>query len=495
LTRTLAAVDLGAQSGRVVVGRFDGARLAVEEVHRFANVPVENDGVLEWDWPRLEADVFEGLGRAGAGGQVESVAVDSWGVDFGLVDAAGRLLRNPTHYRNRRRASVFDSVIDQIPARELYERTAIQLMPINTLFELAAAAAERDPTLAEARRLLMIPDLFHQRLCGSQVTERTNATTTQCYDPHARDWARDLLDQLGVPTTILPDVAPTGSRLGAIGTEAGAGLDGAIVVATATHDTAAAVAAVPMTGRQCAYLSVGTWSLVGIESDEPIAGEAAYRANLSNEGGVDGTFRVLRNVTGLWLLEECRRVWAEAGRPYSVSDLVARAATAPALRSFVDPNDPTFTEPGDMPARIAAYCKSTHQEVPADDAAVVRCIIESLALKHAQTIDLLADVAQREIDELHVVGGGANNELLCSWTAQAAQRPVLAGPSEATAVGNLLVQAVALGELSTIAEGRELVRRSFAPKAYEPAADARWQQARERFAELASARPRVEVTT
>jgi rhamnulokinase len=472
LTRTLAAVDLGAQSGRVGVGRFDGGQLVVEEVHRFPNVPVST-GRLEWDFERLWAEVEAGLGKAG---QIDSVAVDSWAVDFGLVDEAGRLLRNPTHYRDARRAAAFDAVLEQIPARELYERTAIQLLPINSLCELAALAADGDPDLGRARRLLMIPDLFHHRLCGSEKTERTNASTTQCFDPYTGDWARDLLERIGVPTAILPEVVPAGTVLGTV--------DGAIVVATATHDTAAAVAATPLRGERSVYLSVGTWSLVGVESREPIVDEAAYRANVTNEGGVEGTYRVLRNLTGLWLLHECRRVWAEAGREYDFSELVELARSAPALRSLIEPNDARFLEPGDMPSRIAAFCRDTGQEVPADDAATARCILESLALKHAETVEVLAEVTGRELDELHIVGGGANNDLLCAWTALAAERPVLAGPAEATLIGNLVVQAIALGELSSVAEGRELVRRSFTPRIYEPVSDPAWREARERFAGL-----------
>jgi rhamnulokinase len=474
LTRTLAAVDLGAQSGRVAVGRFDGGRLSFEEVHRFPNVPVTNGGRLEWDFDRLVSEVEAGLRQAGT---VDSIAVDSWAVDFGLVDDAGRLLRNPAHYRDARRAAAFDAVLEQIPAGELYERTAVQLLPINTIFELAALAAEGDAALARARRLLLIPDLFHQRLCGSESTERTNASTTQCFDPHIGDWARDLLERLDVPTAILPDVVPPGTVLG---TAAG----GAAVVASATHDTAAAVAATPLAGERSVYLSVGTWSLVGVESKQPIAGEAAYRANVTNEGGVEGTYRVLRNLTGLWLLHECRRVWAGAGREYEFVELVKLARSAPALRSLIDPNDPRFSEPGDVPARISAYCRETGQDAPADDAAFVRCILESLALKHAETVELLAAVTGRELEELHIVGGGANNDLLCAWTAQAAERPVLAGPAEATLIGNLIVQAIALGELSSLAEGRELVRSSFAPTTYEPAPDPAWREARERFAGL-----------
>jgi rhamnulokinase len=305
----------------------------------------------------------------------------------------------------------------------------------------------------------------------------TNATTTACFDPRAGRWDLDLAERLEIPTRLFPEVVPPGTVLGTAP-------DGAAVVAGATHDTAAAVAATPLAGERSVYLSVGTWSLVGVESTEPIVDEAAYRANVTNEGGVEGTYRVLRNLTGLWLLHECRRAWADAGRAYEFAELVELARSAPALRSLIDPNDTRFSEPGDMPARIAAYCRETGQDTPADDAAFTRCILESLALKHAETVELLAAVTGRELEQLHVVGGGANNDLLCAWTAQAAERPVLAGPAEATLIGNLLVQAIALGELSSLAEGRELVRASFAPTTYEPAPDPAWHEARERFAGL-----------
>lgn len=458
-------------------------------MHRFPNEPVEEDGVLRWDVDRLRGEVWDGLRRATREQPVESVAVDSWGVDFGLLDASGRLLQRPAHYRNARRAAAFESVLEAIPSRELYGRTGIQLLPINTIFELAAAAAAGDRALETARRLLLIPDLFHHWLCGSETSEWTNATTTQCFDPFARDWARDLLERVGIPTAILPEVVTPGTRLGAVSPETGLG--GAQVVAGATHDTGAAVAAIPLAAAGCAYLSIGTWSLVGVEVTEPVTGEAAFRANVTNEGGVADTYRVLRNVTGLWLLDECRRVWAAAGQAHEPIELVELARAAEPFRSLIDPNDPLFAEPGDMPARIAAFCRETGQPAPADVAETVRCIFESLALKHAETIDLIAALTGSRIDELHVVGGGARNELLCSWTADASGRAVLAGHGEATVIGNLLVQALALGELASLAEGRELVRRSFAERRYEPASGGAWSEARDRFAALER---RAEVT-
>jgi rhamnulokinase len=493
--RALAAVDLGAQSGRVALGRFDGARLSIDEVHRFPNVPVRVRGTLHWDVLRLYADVLDGLRAAARDATVDSVAVDSWGVDFGLLDSAGRLVQNPVHYRDSRRAAAVADVFARVPARELYERTGVQLMPINTVFELAAMAAEADPVLASADRLLLIPDLFHYWLCGARTTEFTNATTTQCLDARTGAWARDLLERLNVPARLLPEVVDPATPLGPVADEVGAetGIGGATVVAAATHDTASAVAGTPLTGERSAFLSVGTWSLVGVESSEPVVGEAAYGANLTNEGGVAGTFRVLRNVTGLWLLEECRRAWALSGRDRSVEELVALARSAPPLRSLVDPNDPVFAPPGDMPARIADYCDRTGQPRPESEAAVVRCILESLAVKHAESVDLLGRVTGRRLDELHIVGGGANNELLCEWTAAAAERPVHAGPAEATLVGNLLVQAIALGEISSLEEARDVIRSSFSRATYEPSSTAPWREARERLAALSDARPEAEV--
>ena len=485
---TLAAVDLGAQSGRVAIGRFDGRRLTVEEVHRFPNVPVRVRGTLHWDALRLYADVLDGLRAATRKAKIDSLAVDAWAVDFGLIDRAGRLIQNPVHYRDPRRAAAVEGVFERVAPRELYERTGIQLLPINTIFELAAMAAESDPALATAERLLLIPDLFHYWLCGSRTSEFTNATTTQCFDALAGRWVSDLLDRLDIPTGLLPEVVAAGTRLGPLTDEVAdeTGLGEATVVATATHDTGAAVAAVPLRGDRSAYLSVGTWSLVGVEAREPFVTDAAFQANLTNEGGVDGTFRVLLNVTGLWLLHECRRIWSLSGRNYAFEELVALARSARPLRSFVDPNDPAFAEPGEMPTRIVDYCARTGQPAPQDEGAIVRCIFESLALKHAESLDVLGRVTGRELDEIHVVGGGANNELLCRWTAEAAERSVLAGPAEATLVGNLLVQAMALGEISSLEEAREVVRGSFNSVIYEPSSSgAAWHEARERFATLA----------
>jgi rhamnulokinase len=486
---TMAAVDLGAQSGRVAVGRFDGERLDVTEVHRFPNAPVADGATLRWHVSRLFRETFDGLRAAHAEcGAVDSIGVDSWAVDFGLVDANGELVADPVAYRDARRAAAVDDVLGKVPARELYERTGIQIIPINTIFELAALAADDDAGLAGAETLLMIPDLVNNRLAGTRVSEYTNATTTQCLDAATGSWAEDLLKRLAVPARILPELVRPGTLLGALTPSAAeeTRLGDARVIAVASHDTASAVAAIPLRGTS-AYISAGTWSLVGVEVDRPLIDDRTFAANLTNEGGVGGTFRLLRNVTGLWLLHECRRAWADSGDAYTFDELVALAGDAPALQALIEPNDPVFAAPGDMPARIRDFCSATGQVPPWEAGAVARCILESLALKHAQTLAVLAAATGVAPTEIHVVGGGSRNALLCRFTADAAGLPVVAGPEEATLLGNLLVQAIALGEIGSLAEGREVVRRSFEATVYEPVASQAWDDARQRFAEHAIA--------
>jgi rhamnulokinase len=488
---TMVAVDLGAQSGRVSVGRFDGERLVVTEAHRFPNLPVRTSGTLQWDVLRLYAGVLEGLRAATRDGDlIDSIAVDSWAVDFGLLDRRGRLIGNPVHYRDTRRASAFDRVLAAVPPRELYARTGIQLIPINTLFELAAMAADRDPALEIADLFLLIPDLIHHWLSGARVTELTNATTTQCFDSRDQVWTVDVLERLEIPTRIFPEVVPAGTVLGPLAADVAedTGLGAARVVATATHDTAAAVAAIPFAEPHAAYISAGTWSLVGVELPAPVIDDRTFAANLTNEGGVAGRVRLLRNVTGLWLLHECLRSWAPSGVG-TFAEVVELARDAPPLRSLIDVDHPLFAVPGDIPGRVGEFCGSTAQPVPDSRGAVVRCILESLALKHRQAIDLLRDATGVAPQTLHIVGGGSRNDLLCTLTADAAELPVAAGPAEATTIGNLLVQAIALGELSSLEEARNVVRASFKPRTYEPRNTAAWREARGRFAQIVSLAP------
>jgi rhamnulokinase len=491
---TIAAVDLGAQSGRVALGRFDGERLSVNELHRFPNVPVRVHGTLHWDVLRLFDGLLEGLRAAGrdSGGQVDAVGVDTWGVDFALLDRSGRLLQNPVHHRDARSDRGMALVLERIPARELYERTGIQLMPINSVFRLGAMAAEDDPALEAAQTLLLVPDLLHYWLSGAVGCELTNATTSACLDPRGGDWADDLLARLGIPRRLFPELVTPATVVGPLRDDVAGetALRGTKVVAPATHDTASAVAAVPFRRAGAAYISAGTWSLVGLEIPEPLIDDRTFAVNLTNEGGVAGTFRLLRNVTGLWLLHECRRAWALDGVDLSFDELVAMAGEAPAFASLIDPDDPAFAPPGDMPRRIRDFCTQTGQEAPETRGAIVRCALESIALAHRRAIDLLRDAAGAEPPEIHVVGGGARNPLLCGWTADAAGLPVLAGPDEATVIGNLLVQALALGELGSLADGREVVRASFAPTVYEPSDHSAWEEAYGRFGAIASANGR-----
>lgn len=491
---TMAAIDLGAQSGRVALGRFDGELLSVVEVHRFPNVPVSAHGTLYWNALGLYDEILDGLAAAASeAARIDSIGVDTWGVDFALVDRAGRLVQNPVHHRDRRTEGAMERVFSRLPARELYERTGIQLMPINTLFQLAAMATADDPALEQAETLLLMPDLFHYWLSGVAACEWTNATTSQCYDPRAQAWAVDVLERLGIPSRILPHVVRPATVLGALSNDVAEAtrLRGVVVVAPATHDTGSAIAAIPFRDPGAAYISSGTWSLVGMERLEPLIDDRTFAANLTNEGGVDGTFRLLRNVNGLWLLHECRRSWASEGDAPDFADLVAMAEQAPPLQSFVDPNDPAFLTPGDMPGRIREVCAATGQNVPQERAAVVRCVLESLALKYRQTIDLLAVATGVTPREIHVVGGGALNAPLCQWTADATGLPVFAGPAEATEIGNLAVQAIALGELASLEQAREVIRRSFAPTIYEPREREGWEAAYGRFAAIVTPRDRT----
>ncbi len=484
----MVAVDLGAESGRAVVGAFDGEHLALEVVHRFPNVPVTLAGTLHWDFLRLFGEVTAGLRRAGAGGPVASVGADTWGVDFGLLDARGRLLANPVHYRDRRTEGMLDLAFEVVPRAEIYAATGIQFMPINTLYQLLSLVRAGDPLLGQADRLLMMPDLFHHFLSGSAVAEDTIASTSQCLDPVARDWARPLLERFGIPTRVLPPVVAPGTILGPLRPDVAAatGLGGANVVAPGSHDTASAVVGAPLAGPTTAFLSSGTWSLIGLEMPGPVINDATLAANLTNEGGVAGTVRLLRNVMGLWLVQESRRALWPADDAPSYEDLAALAEAAPAFTAFIDPDDERFLRPGDLPAHVRAFCAGTGQPVPDDVGTLVRVILESLALRYAAAVDELAFASGHAVEAIHVVGGGSNHRLLCRLTADATGLPVRAGPVEATAIGNLAVQAIAEGELASVAEARDLVARSFPVTSHEPTGD--WAEARARFAAIV-ARP------
>jgi len=479
----ILAIDLGAESGRALVGSFDGSRLSLTTAHRFANVPVRLGGTLYWDFPRLFGDVLDGVRAALQHGQLASLGVDSWGVDFGLLDARGRLLGNPVHYRDSRTQGMLDRASELVGKQRIYAETGIQLLPINTLYQLVSMVEANDRQLQLADQLLMIPDLIHHFLCDSQVGEYTNATTTQCFDVAHGTWATSLLSDLGIPPRLFPEVVQPGTRLGTLRADVAGDVGGdLIVIAPATHDTASAVAGTPL-DRHTAFLSSGTWSLVGVELPGPVITDAAREGNLTNEGGVAGTVRLLKNVMGLWLVQEARRA---LGSTTSYEELTHQAAGAPAFTAFVDPDDERFLRPGNLPSNVRAFCAETGQAAPADGASLVRVLLESLALKYAVVLRQVEAVCGTALEAIHVVGGGANNALLCQLTANASGLPVLAGPAEATSLGNLVVQAIALGELASIAEARAMVAASFAPRRYEPQGD--WSEPRQRFDELLRSR-------
>ncbi|MCC6614275.1 MAG: rhamnulokinase [Anaerolineae bacterium] len=470
----VVAVDLGGESGRVMRATFDGEHLQIEEAHRFLNIPVQVGKTLYWDALRLWHEITTGIKLVAQG--ASSIGVDSWGVDFAFLDRDGNMLANPIHYRDRSSEGMMEWVFERVPKRELYDRTGIQFIPVNGLWRLASLARHHSPVLETATTFLTLPDLFNYWLTGSRTCEFTHATTGGFFNAHTRNWDFDVLSRLGVPTEIFPPVVQPGTRIGAY--------EGIPVIAPATHDTGSAVVAVPTTTDRFAYLSSGTWSLLGLEVDTPIMGDVAFEANLTNEGGVYGTFRFLQNIAGMWLLQQSRAVWAEQGHKYEYSEMMALAETAEPFGSFIDPDDISFFQPGDMPAAIREFCRETQQPVPETDAQIIRTIYESLAFKYRYNLERLLRVSGKQVDRLHIIGGGSRNTLLCQMTANAIGRVVVAGPGEATALGNAIVQLISLGELADLAQAREMLSRSDELSSYEPQATTRWDEHYDRFAAI-----------
>ncbi len=470
---SFAAVDLGASSGRVMTAHVEPGRLSLSSAGRFANEPVRVGGTLHWDILALFRGILGGLRAAGP---VASIGIDSWAVDYGLLDASGALLGNPVHYRDARTDGVPERVAKTVPDARLYELTGLQKQPFNTIYQLVAAAGT--PMMETAQQLLLIPDLIAYWLTGELGAEATNASTTQLADRQTGQWAHALMAELGIRSSLFPALHAPGSLVGPVLPELG--LPGTPqVVAVGSHDTASAVVGVPASVKDFAYISCGTWSLVGVELDRPVLTEESRAANFTNEGGVDGTVRYLRNVMGLWPLQESMRVW----RRTDVAALLRQAAGEPAFRSVVDLDDPVFLPPGDMPARIEAACRAAGQPVPETPAAMTRCILDSLALAHRRAVEAAQRLSGTEVEAVHIVGGGARNELLCRLTADACGLPVLAGPVEATALGNILVQArsahVLTGGLDAL---RALLRETQEIKRYEPAGDpGAWRDAERRL--------------
>jgi rhamnulokinase len=491
-TSDYLAVDLGAESGRGLLGQFDGERLTLEEVHRFPNGPVRMLDTLYWDLPHLWEETKVALRKAGAGrSSLDGVGVDTWGVDFGLIGRGDTLLGNPIHYRDARTNGMMDAATALVPRERIYEMTGLQFLPFNTVFQLLAMVRSKSPLLEVAETLLMMPDLFGWLLTGRRAGERTDASTTQLLDPRTGRWCDDLCTALGIPRRILPELIEPGTELGilrpSVAEEVGVGP--VSILATAGHDTASAVAAVPALAAtsgapEWCYLSSGTWSLMGVEVPKPIINATTMRYNFTNEGGVFGTTRLLKNIMGLWLIQECRRIWARSGRDYSYEELIQKAEAAKPFAMLVDPDDASFLAHGDMPARLTAFCTRTGQAPPGEAGAFVRCALESLALKYRWTVERLEEVTNTKIRTIHVGGGGSKNALLNQFTADACGRPVHAGPVEATAAGNVLIQAIGRGRIGSLADARAIIARSFPVIVYEPRDPGAWNDAAARFDKL-----------
>jgi rhamnulokinase len=480
-TKPYLAIDLGAESGRAVLAHLQSGILTTEEVHRFPNEPVEYGGSLHWDVARLWIEVRKALSSVERH-ELAGIGVDAWGVDYALLGERGELLQNPYHYRDRRTEGVMEQVFRIVPKEEIYRVTGIQFMPINTLYQLFAAQRDMPTILAAAKQLLTIPDLFHHWLTGNAVCEFTNATTTQLVNPVHRTWAVDLLQQLGLRSDLPAPIVEPGSIIGTIlpSIAQNSSLSGTPVIAPASHDTGSAVAAISAHDGT-AFLSSGTWSLLGTELDAPIITPQALRLNFTNEGGVNGTTRLLKNVMGLWMLQGCRHSWTVQEHCYDYRDLMEMAGHEPAFTNLVDPDDESFLRAEDMPAAITEFCRKTHQPAPATPGAYVRCVMESLALKYRLVLRSLEQLTDKRIEQIRVIGGGSKNRMLNQFTADATGKKVLAGPAEATALGNIAVQILATGGASSLQEARAIIDCSFPTEVFEPRDTDLWDQHAERF--------------
>jgi rhamnulokinase len=482
-THHYIACDLGAESGRVMLGTLADGKLALEEVHRFPNGPIAINGSLRWDVLRLFEEIRTGLRKVSArAATIESVSADSWGVDYVWVKGNEPMVTAPYHYRDARTDGALERAFAVVPADEIFAETGIQFMSINTLYQLHADLEQRPWVVTIAEQFLNIGDYFNFLLSGVIRAEESLASTTQLFDPVARRWSRRLIKKFGLPVLVFPDIVPSATILGPLRQSLAVetGLTGIQVVASCSHDTGAAVAAVPADGADWAYLSSGTWSLLGIERSKPIISKKSRRLNFTNEVGYGGSIRFLKNITGLWMLQECRRAWGKA----DYTELMKLAESAAPLKSLIDPDDGRFGKPDNMPDKIAAFCRETNQPAPATPGEYTRCILESLALLYRRTLEQMEEVTGERIKTLHIVGGGSQSTLLNQLAADATGRTVIAGPVEATATGNMLIQAMALGHLKSLEELRAVVRKSFALETCKPQGAASWDKALQRFEKL-----------
>jgi len=483
--KTFLAFDLGASSGRAILGHVGNGKVDLQEIHRFSNGPTEVNGHLYWNLLGLFAELKTGLRKAcETGVEIAGMAIDTWGVDFAMLDCQGSFLGFASHYRDARTANIEDYAFAKVPRQQLYQSTGIQHMQLNTIFQLAAMQRDELPALKLMQTLLLMPNALTYLFSGYIGAEYTIASTTELLDPNTRQWAWDIIDQFGFERSWFPAITPPGTIVGKVKSSICAELNcpPVPVILVGSHDTASAVAAVPaQPGTNWAYLSSGTWSLLGLELDQPMLSTAARQADFTNEGGVGGKIRFLKNIMGMWLIQESRNTWTRQGQQLTFDDLDGMAAAAEPFRSLVDPNDARFVTPGDMPARIQSFCRDTGQPVPETPGQIMRCALESLALKYRQTVDELQQISASPIDMLHLVGGGTRNLVLNQYTANALNRPVITGPTEATAMGNIICQAMAVGEISSLEAARDLVRNSSESKTFLPQDAAAWQAAYQRF--------------
>jgi rhamnulokinase len=466
------SVDLGGESGRVMEVGYDGKQLSLNELYRFPNVPALVNGTLYWDILRLWNDVKIGIEK-GSLSKPSSIGVDTWGCDFVLLDEHDNLLDNPVHHRDSRTAGMMEKVFLKVPRKEIFFETGIQFMSINTLYQIMSLVEKRASVLSITKTFLTPPDLLNFWLTGSKLCEFSSATTTQLYNPVKNDWARSLINKLEIPENIFPEVVQPGTKIGKY-----KNID---VITVAAHDTGSAVASVPAQSDNFAYISSGTWSLVGLEVAKPIINGNALRANVTNEGGVYGTFRLLKNVIGLWILQQCRRMWESQGKKFSYTDLMKMASLEKPLRSIIVPNDQVFLYPGNHPQLIQEICRNTSQPVPETPGAIVRCVLESLALAYRDVIKNLMEISGKKIEVINIVGGGSKNRLLNQFTANATGLPVIAGPAEATVIGNSIVQLITLGELDDLKEARQVIANMPQLKKYHPGDQEIWEEAYLRY--------------
>jgi rhamnulokinase len=475
--RNYLAIDLGAENGRAILGSLDEGQLTLREAHRFSNAPVRLVDGLHWDVLRLWNEIKTGIAEAVKNGaRLEGIGLDTWGVDFALLDRNGDLLANPFNYRDSRTDGMVDEAFRRMQRADIFANTGIQFMQINTLYQLLSMSVHRSPLFDVAHTFVTIPDLFNYWLSGHITNEFTDATTTQCFDPHKRDWAVPVLDACAIPARLFHGVTEPGVVIGSLlpGVSEETGAGAVPIVLPACHDTGSAVVAVPAEKEDFAWISSGTWSIMGAEVHQPIVNQKALQYNFTNEGGVFGTWRLSKNITGLWLVQECRRTWQHQGEDLTYDDITRLASEAKPFLAVIDPDDSIFLQPGDMPQRIRRYCADTNQSVPQSKGEIVRVALESIALKYRWVLERLEELSGRRHDPIHIIGGGTKNRLLNQFTADCTRRKVTAGPVEATAIGNILMQSIALGHLGSLSEARTIVRASFAPEGYEPNVNAGW---------------------